>query len=520
MLFDGAYGILRSLYRKGWDTVFRMDERFLQAPERFRDLLEESEKLADSNGCRFYTPFPYHVGIVCDEFIYLNYEPVCHLHYLPVNWQEDMLSGLDLVLVVSPWRGIDQSWKGVSLPSSAARDSLLRLLRLCRRRSIPTAFYSKEDPPNYQVFLPYARETDFVFTSAEECIPAYQRDCVHERVYPLHFAVNPQINHPIDANRFGTDQNATLFAGSWMKKYPQRIREQERLFYWIRKSGAPFHILDRNSGRRDPAYRYPGRWQSYLMPSVPYTALPGINKLHDWVMNLNSVTDSPSMFSMRAYDALACGCLVLSNESIGMERLLPEVRVIRSEEDLMAAFSMEDAERDSLRRAGVRRVMGGNTVFDRGSEFFSACGFSAPIASRRVAVLALGTAEETDGLRVQFQAQTYKDKLFITDTEALSSLPEISAVALWKGRRKYDPFMLQDAMDAFKYTDCDYVTVLPATASVEASFTYTERIADLFSTVFWVKEKADLAEILSFPGHENERKNGFCLGRRIKNKEY
>ena len=515
MLFEDISGLFHSLHRKGWETVFRLEEMCFPAPNEFQELIEKSGNLSVSNGCRFYSSYTCHVGIVCDEFVYRNYEPVCPLQYLPANWREDMLTGLDLVLVVSPWRGIDQSWTGVSLASSWARESLLRLLRSCRRRGIPAVFYSKEDPPNYHIFLPFAREAEVVFTSAAECIPAYQRDCGHDRVYPLLFAVNPLVNNPIEANRFKMEQNAVLFAGSWMKKYPQRIREQELLFQWIRKTGVPFHIMDRNSERRDPAYRYPIRWQKYRMPAVPYVSLPGMNKLHDWVLNLNSVTDSLSMFSMRVYDALACGCPVLSNESVGMERRLPEVRVIRSGEELEAVFSMTRKERDALRMAGIRRVMGGNTVFDRGAEFLGTCGVSAVVIRRKAAVLAMGSEEETADLRSQFQSQTYEDKLFITDAEKLFSLSGISAVALWKGGRKYDPFFLQDCMDAFKYTDCDWVTAYREEASEDTSFVFTEKVPDPCAAVFWVDDRSELAEILSPSPCAAGRRNGFSLGKRI-----
>ena len=472
------------LYRKGWETVFRLEEAWLQDHDLYHELLEASEKLSVSNGCRFYEPSPYHIGIVCDEFIYLNYEPACHLHYLPSDWQEDMLAGLDLVLVVSPWRGIDQSWAGVSLASSGARESLFRLLRLCRRCSIPTAFYSKEDPPNFRIFLSCAKEADFVFTSAVECIPAYQRECGHDRVYPLHFAVNPLLNNPIDSERYAADQNAVLFAGSWMKKYPQRIREQRQLFQWIQETGVPFHILDRNSGRRDPAYRYPARWQKNLLPAVPYGSLPKMNKLHGWVLNLNSVTDSRSMFSMRVYDALACGCPVLSNGSAGMERLLPEVRVIRTREDIDAAFSMTREERKALRLAGIRRVMEGNTVFDRMTEILTGCGLTAPPVRRTVAVLADCLPEEAHALAEQFQAQTYPDKVFLTDKEELRNLEDVSALALWKSDRRYGRFYLEDCMNAFRYTASDY-TVFGQTEDGEA-FVFSDSAADPFSTVYWI----------------------------------
>ena len=501
---------VRALYQKAWKRILRLEEELFQDHASYYRLLEASEDIPASDGSRFFSPFPYTVGIVCDEFVFRNFESTCRLVYLPADWREDMLSGLDLLLAVTSWRGIDGSWEGLSLPASPERESLIRLMRTCRARQIPTVFYSKEDPPNYSIFLLYAKQADVVLTSAEECVPAYRWDCGHDRVFPLLFAVNPLLNNPL-GTAFGRKQDSVLFAGSWMKKYPERIREQARLFHWIEQSGVPFHILDRNSGRGNPAYRYPRRWQRYVMPSVLYETLPRFNKLHDWVLNLNSVTDSATMFSMRTYDALACGCLVLSNGSAAMERLLPEVKVIRCREDLEVAFALKQEERRQLRRAGIRRVMDGNTVFDRMAEILNRCGMHVPAQRRTAAVLARGTEEELAALRLQFQEQTYKDKVFVTDPRQIRSFEHIDALALWKCGRSYDPHYLQDHMDAFKYVDCDFITSRSGRDAAQGDACFINEAGDPYSSVFWLESVVPDDVVVSLPENNARMKNGVCL---------
>ena len=468
------------LYRTFGRACFALDERLFRRLRQDGFPPEGEAGRERGGGCRFFAPYPYRVGIVCDEFVYENYRDTCRLIYLRPDWRESPFPSMDLLLVVSPWQGVDRAWAGVSQSGSPASQALLALMGEGRRRGIPTVFYSKEDPPNYEIFLPFAREADVVFTSAEECVSAYRRRCGHQRVYPLTFGVNPLLNNPIGMGPVRR-RGEILFAGSWMKKYPQRIRDQGQLFRWVEEAGLSLRILDRNQGRRDWAYRYPLRWQKYVLPPVSYQDLPALCKRYEWVLNLNSVTDSATMFSMRVYDALACGCLVLSNGSLGMERLLPEALVIRSQEDLKAALSLSQEDRAALRWAGIRRVMGENTVFHRMAELLDRAGLTCRPPRRTVAVLARGTGPELETLAAQFQAQTYPDKIFLTDLREEPS----DAVALWKGGGRYDPFFLQDRMDAFKYTDCDFVTAGPGPAAPDGHCGFADRTEDPYSTVFW-----------------------------------
>lgn len=42
-----------------------------------------------------------------------------------------------------------------------------------------------------------------------------------------------------------------------------------------------------------------------------------------YVININTVKDSRTMFARRVFEAMACGRIVISNESLGMRELFP-----------------------------------------------------------------------------------------------------------------------------------------------------------------------------------------------------
>ncbi len=74
---------------------------------------------------------------------------------------------------------------------------LTALVAWCRDEGIPTVFWNKEDPPNYDRFIETARLFDQVFTVDAERIPDYQRDLGHDRVELLPFAAQPRIHNPV-----------------------------------------------------------------------------------------------------------------------------------------------------------------------------------------------------------------------------------------------------------------------------------------------------------------------------------
>ena len=100
---------------------------------------------------------------------------------------------------------------------------LTALVAWCRAEGIPTVFWNKEDPPNYDRFLETARLFDQVFTVDAERIPDYQRDLGHDRIDLLPFAAQPRIHNPV---RRAPKTRDIAFAGTWFaEKHPER-REQ------------------------------------------------------------------------------------------------------------------------------------------------------------------------------------------------------------------------------------------------------------------------------------------------------
>lgn len=406
---------------------------------------------------RFYKKFNVRIGIVCDTILYESFSPAADFVYIPPtsDWR-DRVRNIELLLVVSTWRGLEDSdWYGVGRMGEPIRQRLLEIIAECRQRNIKTVFYSKEDPPNYNVFLDFAKACDFVFTSAVEMVPKYKADCGHDRVKVLKFCINPHHDNPIGISETLPNLSA-IFSGSWMIKYPLRCRDLAAVLDGVVKAGSDLCIVDRNSYRNNhPGYRFPKRFAKFVVPAMQHSQLSELHRKHLWSINVNSVTDSSSMFAGRCYELLANGCLVVSNYSTGMLKELPEI-VISDSAGFIASLMVKITKReiDILRSSGIRRVMTGNTCYDRIAEILQAVGIGAEVEVPSVAVVLPRNDEK---LLDMFNAQTYVNKrLFFADSFNDAARSACKYVTYWMQDQVYGPHFIQDLINVFKYADVDF----------------------------------------------------------------
>lgn len=413
--------------------------------------------IPESNGSRYFRKSAVRIGIICDRFYYDSMSSAADFVYLSPDAPDDILSTLDMLLVVSSWRGLkDDEWRKLYSARSRVNAKARRIIARCRKLGKPTVFYSKEDPPNYHHFLNLAKGCDCVLTTAQECVDCYRRDCGHDRVHVLPFCIDPVVHNPI-GSRFVAKRAAVIFAGSWIRKYPLRCRELGEILDGVVRSGVGLDIIDRNSFRANNwKYRYPRRFRRLTSAMVGHRELFRICRMYDWAVNVNSVRRSSTMFANRVYELQATGNLLISNPSPGMIRSFPGVFVARRAGEvgeILRAFTPQEVY--ALQMAGVRRVMSGETCYDRLAELLQRVGLPSPVTVRRVLVVA---DDVSAGCRKMFDAQTYPHRTFRRWGEVTAAdWAGADAIAVFGSGLTYSRYYLEDMMNAFKYTACDYV---------------------------------------------------------------
>lgn len=477
--------------------LLQMEYALLSRPKRQKELWEQIRVFPHSNGSRFYTQMRYRVGIVADQFLFDNYFCTCNLVYLtPENWL-DQLPTLDCVIVTSVWHGLGGEWTGASSPGSACSTQLYELMKETRRRGCPIIFYSKEDPPNFDCFQMYAGLADQIYTSARECIDHYLALYPSIPVDTMPFAISPLLHNPIGMKPLDRNMSTAFFAGSWMKKYPERVAQQKQFFDWTQKSGLLLEIADRNYSRYSLRYRYPLRYLRSVFPDLPYSKISILYKLHSWILNFNSVIDSLDMFSLRVYDALACGSLVLSNNSIGMQTKFPQVYVINSYEQMLQVINTPIPLLEQRRLDGVRQVFRAGTAYERMQQMLSSVGLvSSCVSNNLIGVILSKNISDKTHLKAMFESQTYNNKLLIESHEDTAQINRCGILTLWDNGHEYSPTYLEDMINCFKYTSCDYITK-HSTPSGEAipgnvRHGYTQWIANPYATIFGAEVYARL----------------------------
>lgn len=264
------------------------------------------------------------------------------------HWRERMEKSRPACLFVeSAWRGNDGRWQNHIVDHDAGEDNPLReLLAYCRSTGIPTIFWNKEDPPHFDDFLGAAKEFDFVFTSDADCVPRYRKVLGHDRIYVLPFAAQPRLHNP--SRERAWPKYPLCFAGSWVpQRYPER---SERLRHLLNPGiSHGLHIFDRNLTRPEYGleHSFPDRYKEAVRGTLSYEAMLTAYRCYDVMLNVNSISESPTMFARRVFESLACGTPVISSESAGMSRMLGKhVRVTHSEQETAAHLKelLEDEE--------------------------------------------------------------------------------------------------------------------------------------------------------------------------------
>lgn len=225
----------------------------------------------------------------------------------------------DFILVESAWRGYKDKWryKIANYPDYPERNNveLRKLLEMADKYDIPAVFWNKEDGAHFNRFIDSASLFKYILTVDENCVERYQAILGnHVKVGVLPFAVQPKIHHPTD---LPPRYHESLFVGS----YSHHIHDARRLWQDMAFTAAsPYGltIVDRNSDRKSEVYRYPDLPNMTIKPAVPYDQTGALFRQYSHCLNVNTVTDSPSMFSRRLIEILACGRLAVTNPSLSV----------------------------------------------------------------------------------------------------------------------------------------------------------------------------------------------------------
>jgi len=331
------------------------------------------------------------VAGVLDEFSRLGYGyEFAFVGVTPDDYEEVLdREQPDMVLVESAWRGKGDTWRKLVSDSTAAgpSDALRGLVAAARRRDIPTVFWNKEDPPNFDVFIESAALFDHIFTTDEDCVPLYRERVGHDRIAALPFAAQPRLHNPVGAPARRPLEVA--FLGTFYgRKHADRKRQMEMILDPAREFGV--HIYSRVQDGK--GYEFPPKYQAHLIGTLPYARVLGAYQNYKALLNVNSAIVSRTMCSRRIFEIAACGGLVVSGPSPAIEHVLGpgvvyECQTYGETREALATILASDELRDRRALQALRRVLCGHTYSDRVSRMLAVVGITPTTIDTSVSLL-------------------------------------------------------------------------------------------------------------------------------------
>ena len=307
--------------------VFPIFERDMR-PCRYTEYDMQTDKTYEKEEFRDITKIK--AAFICDEMTYRCFSLECDCVFLsPHNWIDTMKSFKpDLLFCESTWSGIDEykdCWRGRVYKNNKLRFEnrkvLFQILDYCKRNNVKTVFWNKEDPTffNHEVynFVDTAMHFDYIFTTDRECADKYKLSG-HQNVEVLMFGFSPKLYNPSCSS---VKEDSCIFAGSWYSDQPERCRDLENILEFAIQNKMNLKIYDRNYNTGNPVNMFPDKYKEYISKSVEFTRLNHIVKESKYAININTVTESETMFARRVFETMACNTCVISNKSKGMKQL-------------------------------------------------------------------------------------------------------------------------------------------------------------------------------------------------------
>ena len=284
------------------------------------------------------------------------------------------------------------------------------------------------------------------------------------------------------------------------------------LFDGVIDSKLDLKIIDRNYDLKLQQYFFPEKYLQYISPAISHEYLQKAHKLFNWAINFNSVKDSNTMFANRIYELQAIGNILISNYSVGVNNIFPNVFIVndrREVSEIINNFTDEEVYEHQI--LGIRTVMSNETSYSRIQYLLEKVGIDYKDDEKSVLVV---VDEINDKINEMFNRQSYKYKEIIAKDEFNEDIKsKYDIVAFFNSDKEYERYYLDDMINAFKYTNSRFITkdgYYKGDVLVKGiEHDYVDIMKDKYKSIFWSSE-FNVDEILNFTG-EVKLNDGYSI---------
>ena len=340
------------------------------------------------------------IGVIADEFTSKTLSG--SVNGVPIDrstWRQQLeATNFDAVFIESAWEGNGGQWhRGVGYYGEEENRDLFQLVVRCEALGIPTIFWNKEDPVHFNRFRLTAARCTHVFTTDADMVvnylsPEWSKTKV---AASLPFYAQPTIHNPLPGGLL-YDESAAYAGTYYGDRYPERSKTLSALLEAARPHR--LSIYDRQLSVPGSQYHFPKKFSADVRGVLAYDKVIDSYKSHLAQLNVNSVENSPSMYSRRVVEIPACGGLVLSGPGRGISETfgtaIPATSDARNWRSLLHSWSTDPTARAAESWLQYRSVMRSHTVDTELTIMFRIAGI--PVAGPRAESYSLQVVFEND----------------------------------------------------------------------------------------------------------------------------
>lgn len=448
-------------------TVHQQLSPAVQTPSRLLgEVLESGRRLPAGRPGISHPPLEFRIGVIGDDAGWDRFAGQAELvRITPESWRT--VSGLDLLLVAAPFCDPEGWGEAGALHSDLVRD----VLPAFRRAAVPTVFTALAEPLAFDDFSDLAAACDRIATPRAESVEAYRSRCPQaQSVDVLPASVNPLTHTPIGSRPAASD--LVLLAGSPKKPVSAQVAEYaEPLIAGLAAAGRPAAFSEEHGTLRIPTEEALSTFRRLPVQPEAQDTVPGLLRSVDIAAAVSPDPASQTSVEQRVLDLQACGTMVLSTYSQGVNSYYPQVYVANDADDV--AKTLDTLTLEELRRVqndGLRKVFRDNHARDALGRLCTAAGLQVHQPEERVVAVA---EQLTDALRGAMDAQTIPVELLSweelaedsgQDSEQDSGQDQITMLLPVSADLLYSPNYALDQLTTFAYQDAAVVTKLLGTA--------------------------------------------------------
>ena len=492
--------------------------------------LNRMKEIGESNGCKYYTRMSFRVGVVSDILFYRSLSPAADFIYLTRdNYLKVINQGLDCMFFVSTWKGFANAWQGLASDTSVKKVAV-DLIEYSKSKGIPVVFIFVGDLKDYQLFLPFAHQCDYIFASTHECLNKFAIDCPNKPLFQYSFCINPHLNNPVGLQEYGRYRESSDFiyvcnyddnSGSDKEFFDKKQLEGaysglSKLFDSVLVAGINLRIISRATGELKPKkhtlksmlYK---KYHEYFHEYPDDDFVQKIPKVCPWIIKTDATLNDRNVLENSTYDLCASGAHIVSRYGQGMNCQYSFVNIINAYSDLESmvnAYANDELYFGQINN--IRRIFNKYTCYDRMGEVLTSIGLHQEVFPAGVLVVC---EKITESIQYSFNRQTWEHKKLCIKADLTTELiRSFKVITFFDDEFFYEEYYLEDMINAFKYTNCSFITrdvYLDGNHYKDGGVqnNYVSGYRSLFTTVFWIDDFA--VEDILMGSFESE--NGYAV---------